>query len=417
MSHGPTTASEVESLVAAPAARRALSILERNEEWITARQVEFTSIVAPTFEERARAEYFRRQFQQLKLEKVRLDGAGNVLAEIPGTAPARQRGVVALTAHLDTVFPRSLPVVIRRVNGRLYGPGVADNGAGLAALLAVARAARESGCRGRDTLLFVANVGEEGEGNLRGMRFLLSAEELRRRMRAMLVLDGAGAEHITVRALGSRRFEVTVEGPGGHSWTDFGMANPIHALAAAVTRLASTPWGGERATTCNVGEFQAGTSVNSIPFSATMKVDIRSSSEAEIRRVAEEVENAVRAAVAEENRRARSGRLACAVREIGERPAGELPEEARILKVFAGVDDFLGIRSRRECSSTDANIPLALGLEAVALGGGGQGGGAHSPREWYDPSNRLLGLKRVLLAVLLLAGALETAPSHAGAGE
>lgn len=401
----PPAPSAAARLARSPAARRALAVLARDQDWVTARQVEFSRIPAPTFEERARAEYFRRQFQQMKLERVRLDEVGNVLAEIPGTAPARQRGLVTITAHLDTVFPRGCPIEIRREKGRLYGPGVTDNGAGLAALLAVARAAHEGGCRGRDSLLFVANVGEEGEGNLHGIRHLLSGEDLRRRLRGMLVLDGASIEHITVRGLGSRRFQASVTGPGGHSWTDFGRANPIHALAAAVTRLSSLSMPVEPRTTCNVGEFRAGTSVNSIPSSAGIKVDIRSGSESEMNRLVTALEETVKAAVEEENERARNGRLSYLLREIGERPAAELPEDARILKVVREVDEFLGIRSRLERSSTDANIPLALGLEAVALGGGGLGGGSHSPAEWYDPSNRAQGLKRILLAALLLAGA------------
>lgn len=384
--------------------QKALALLARYEEWTTARQVEFCRIAAPSFQEEQRARYFRHQFQQLKLEKVRIDKAGNVLGEIPGTAPARERGVVALTAHLDTVFPGAGSVEIRRENGRLYGPGVTDNGAGLAALLAVGRAVKESGCRGRETLLFVANVGEEGEGNLRGMRHLLADPRLRSKFRGILVLDGAGTEQVTVEGLGSRRFQVSVEGPGGHSWTDFGAANPIHALAAVVTRLASVPLPAEPRTTCSVGEFRAGTSVNSIPSSGGIKVDIRSGSDGEIRRLAAALDQIAQSAVEEENRRARRGRLTATVTEIGDRPAAALPPAARIIEVVREVDAFLGIHTRLEQSSTDANIPLAMGLEAVALGGGGQGGGTHSAAEWFDPSNRILGLKRILLAALILAG-------------
>ncbi len=402
----------VESLARSEALRRALAALARDEEWLTERHLEFTRIAAPTFQEQARAEYFRRQFEQEALEEVRVDEAGNVLAEIAGTAPPDERRVVALTAHLDTVFPGAPAPEVRRENGLLYGPGVTDNGAGLAAMLGVARAARQGGCRARDTLLFVANVGEEGEGNLRGMRHLLAGEWLRSRLRGLFVLDGAGTDHIIVRALGSRRLEIIVEGPGGHSWTDFGLANPIHALATAVTRLVSRPFAAGPAgrDTCNIGEFRGGTSVNSIPFAAAIKVDIRSGSPDRIAPMAAAVEETVRAAVDEENQRASRGRLTYRRREIGERPAAELSENARILKVTREVDAFLGIRSRLESASTDANLALALGLEAVALGGGGQGGGAHSCAEWYDPARRPLGLKRILLAALLLAGAAEAGP-------
>jgi tripeptide aminopeptidase len=397
----------VSQLAELPAVRKALARLSSYEDWITDRQAEFCAIPAPSFEEQPRAEYFQRQFTRLKLENIHIDAEGNVLAEIPGSAPKRERRVVALTAHLDTVFPRTTSVTIRRERGRLLGPGVTDNGAGLSALLAMARVVRECGIETRDTLLFVGNVGEEGQGNLRGMKHLLSDAALREKLRAVLVVDGPGAEHVVTQGLGSRRFEVVVEGPGGHSWRDFGTVNPVHALAAAIGRIATLPVGGlngDPQSTCSVTEIRAGTSVNSIPTTATMKVDIRSSAETEMARLAEVVREIAQSAAQEESRRASRGTLSVTLNDIGHRPAAVLATDAKILRAIREVDAHLGIQTRLEQSSTDANVPFALGIEAVCIGAGGRGGGTHSATEWFDPEGRLLGLQRILLTVLMLAG-------------
>lgn len=378
--------------------------LDAEVDWVTERHIELTLIPSPTFNEAARGEYFRTRFEELGLEHARCDAVGNVLAEIPGTAPARLRRIVCLTAHLDTVFPPGERIEVFRQNGRIYAPGITDNGAGLAALLALARAFRLARLRCRDTLLFVANVAEEGEGNLFGMRFLLDQQEIRKLLRCVLVLDGASVEHITAHALGSLRFLVTISGPGGHSWTDFGMVHPVYALAAAVCQLVGTTVPSQPRTTFNVGEVQGGTSINSIPSSASLKLDIRSGSVQEMRRLAGLMEKIVRQAVDGENRRAQSGRLSYDIKEIGSRPAADLPDNAQVLETVLEVDRLLGIRSRVERSSTDANIPLSLGIEALSLGGGGSGGGVHSAQEWYDPAGRSLGLKRLFLATCALAG-------------
>jgi len=397
----------VPQLVKLPAVQKALARLSSYEDWITDRQVEFCAIPAPSFEEQVRAEYFRRQFTRLKLEEVRIDAEGNVLAVIPGTAARRDRRIVAITAHLDTVFPRATSIAIRRERGRLLGPGITDNGAGLSALLAVARVVRDCGIETRDTLLFVCNVGEEGQGNLRGMKYFLSDAALREKLRAVLVVDGPGVEHVVTQGLGSRRFEVAVEGPGGHSWRDFATVNPVHALAAAIGRIAALPLNGsdgDPQSTCSVTEIRAGTSVNSIPTSATMKVDIRSSAESEMARLAELVRQIAQTAAQEESRRAARGTLNVTIHDIGHRPAAMLPDDARILQVIREVDAHFGIQTRPEQSSTDANVPFALGIEAVCIGAGGSGGGTHSIAEWFDPEGRLLGLQRILLTVLMLAG-------------
>ncbi len=404
-----TANGTIPALVRDSTVERALDWIEQHTGWVTERHIELTQIAAPTFGEKNRADYVYQQFKQMGLERVRRDAAGNVLAEWGGAGTARARRVVALTAHLDTVFPPGTHIEVKRENGRgtggrIYAPGITDNGAGLASLLAVARAFRRSGLRLRDRLLFVANVCEEGEGNLYGMRHLLDPGEFREQLRCMLVIDGASTDHITAHALGSRRYQVTVEGPGGHSWSDFGLGNPIYALASAITTFSATAVPAQPRTSFNVGQIEGGTSVNSIPARASMKVDIRSGSAPEIKKLSAALERAVRAAVEEENERARGGKLMARIEVIGERPAADLPDNATILKTVQEVDEHLGIRSRIERSSTDANIPLSFGIEALSVGGGGKGGAAHSLHEWYDPAGREIGLKRIFLALCALAG-------------
>jgi acetylornithine deacetylase/succinyl-diaminopimelate desuccinylase-like protein len=279
-------------------------------------------------------------------------------------------------------------------------------------MLAMAAALRALGIRHALPLLFIGNVGEEGEGDLRGMRHIFSQPRWKDAIHYSLILDGAGADTIVAEALGSRRFEVIVRGPGGHSWSDFGAPNPIVVLARAVHAFAQTPVPASPKTTFNVGVIRGGTSVNSIPESASIRVDIRSTSMAEMERLERALRQAFDQAVEEETRateartasRRRSVGLSCEVVVIGNRPAGELYPNARILQVVRAVDAQLGNAAQVQRASTDANIPLSLGLEAVAIGGGGTGGGAHTLQEWFDCNGRELGLKRILLTLLGLAG-------------
>ena len=404
----PLFAAEVsvETTEKLPAVQRAEEFFVRESEWLLQQQIRITSIPAPPFQEGERARYLEEQFRTLGLVDVHRDAIGNVLGERPGTNPEH---IVMVSAHLDTVFPHDTEIEVIRNEDRWVGPGIADNGAGLAALLGLARAFQESDLRTTATLLFVANVGEEGEGDLRGMRALFTDAGLRRRVRAVIAIDGSSAERLTTKALGSKRFRITLRGPGGHSWADFGLPNPIQALARAVTRLTAVPISRQPRTVLNVGQIEGGTSVNAIPHSASMKIDIRSEMESEIERLEHALRTAVTEAVAEENAWARTqgGSLTVEVQTIGHRPAGELPATARILEVFRAVDAHLGIKTSIQRSSTDANIPISLGIEAVAVGGGGRSGASHSLREWYDPTGRELGLKRVLLALTLLAGVEE----------
>lgn len=371
-------------------------------------QVEMVSIPAPPFAESKRAEWLRERFVQLGLEKVEIDKAGNVVGLRPGRHAKSK--YIALTAHIDTVFPASVAIKPRTEGNKIYSPGISDNGAGVMGLYAVAAALKASSIKHDAGILFVGNVGEEGEGDLRGMRYLFHDSKWKNHIGQTIVLDGSDIDTIVTQALGSKRFEVTVEGPGGHSWSDFGSPNPIIILARAVAKFSETPVSADPKTTFNVGVIEGGTSVNSIPQSAKMRVDIRSAAPAEIDRVEKALRDAVSNAVQEvqdQKRGAPHKVLTSDVKIIGTRPAAELKPGSRILSVMQGVDSFLGLQTHVRRASTDANIPLSLGREAVSIGAGGTGGGAHTEKEWYDPTGRDLGLKRILLAVLTLAGVSE----------
>jgi len=384
-----------------PGIQQAYQFFTEQAAWILAEQIRITQIPAPPFAEAERARYFQEQFQRLGLVNVRQDEVGNVLGEYPG----RGSELVIVSAHLDTVFLPETPIEVRRDASRYLAPGISDNSNGLVTLLALVRALREGGIQTRATLLFVANVGEEGEGDLRGVKHLLKDAARRERLRAMVVIDGSSNERLTRRALASKRFEVVIRGPGGHSWADFGLPNPVHALARVVSESTRFRIPKRPRTVFNVGKIAGGTAVNAIPYEASMKIDIRSESAAEITRLEAALRKAVERAVRAENQAAqRKEKLSFELRVIGERPGGEVPESARIVEVFRAVDRHLGIQTQFHTSSTDANVPIALGLEAVAVGGGGRGGASHSLREWYEPTGREAGLKRILLAVLLLAG-------------
>ena len=313
--------------------------------------------------------------------------------------------MVLVTAHLDTVFPEGTPIKVQREGQRLVAPGISDNGTGLAGLLALARAIHVCQIVPQRTILFAANVGEEGEGNLRGMRALIDA--YRTKLRAVIVLDGSSTDHVTTKALASRRLEVVITGPGGHSWSDFGMPNPINALVRGGLRFINSRVPNTPRTTFNLGQVEGGTSVNSIPHEAKLKVDLRSESEDEIVRLEIAFRESMGAGVRDEMDNARDrtkGRLDWKINVIGSRPGGELASDSPLFAALRSADEYVGNQSRIERSSTDANIPLSLGIDALAIGAGGNGGGAHSLQEWYEPAERDLGLKRALLTLLGVAG-------------
>jgi len=404
----PDVQQEIARLAASAELRSAFAWLRAQEAQFARWQLDVARIPSPPFGEAARATWLANKFHELGLDDVHNDDVGNVFGIHPGFG----RNYVALSAHMDTVFPAGTPLNIRQQGNRLYGPGVSDNGAGLTALLAIAALLRAVRIRHALPFLFIANVGEEGEGDLRGMRHIFSSPRWKDSITYNLVLDGAGSDTVVAEALGSRRFEVIVRGPGGHSWSDFGAPNPILVLARAIQTFAQTPVPALPKTTFNIGVIRGGTSVNSIPESASMRVDLRSTSMAEMERLEVAMRVALDDAVEQESKtpetRAVSQRRTSAVSSeivvIGNRPAGELIPNARILQVIRAVDAHLANVAQVQRASTDANIPLSLGREAIAIGGGGTGGGAHTLQEWFDCNGRELGLKRILLTLLALAG-------------
>ena len=404
----PTVQEEVARLSGSPEIRSAFNWFRSQEPQLAHWQLEMARISAPPFGEAARAAWLAERFRELGLDDVRIDDVGNVFGIHPGFG----RRYISLSAHIDTVFPAGTPLNVRQQGSRLFGPGVSDNGAGVTAMLAIVALLRSIRLRHALPFLFIGNVGEEGEGDLRGMRHIFATPRWKDSIAYSLILDGAGSDTIVAEALGSRRFEIIVRGPGGHSWSDFGAPNPIVILARAIESFCQTPVSSTPKSTFNIGVIRGGTSVNSIPESASMRVDLRSTSKIELERLERSLRVCLDEAVSAEQHlgesRGAAQRKTHAVTSevvvIGDRPAGELEPNARILQVLRAVDVHLGNVAQVQRASTDANIPLSLGREAVAIGGGGSGGGAHTLQEWFDCNGRELGLKRILLTLLALAG-------------
>jgi len=396
-----TSDDPVLKLAQDPGVTRGLDWLARNTSWLTEQQIRLTEIPAPEFGEAQRGQALKQLFESAGLD-VRIDELGDVIAERPGADP--KSGIILLAAHLDTVFPAGTDVRVKRSGGKLLAPGISDNGSGLAAVAGVAHALSDARIRTLKSIVFAGDVGEEGEGNLRGMRALV--EHYNSRLSAVIAVDGPSTEHITTQGIASRRIEVTVTGPGGHSWSDFGAPNPITALSRGIVRFSSIRLPDTPRSAFNFGLIEGGQSVNSIPARASVKVDLRSESEDQLNRMESSLRDSMQAGVRDEAFAARSGKDAVQVsfRPIGTRPAGSVSEDSALVQAIRDADRFLGNRSRLERSSTDANVPLSLGVPAVAIGGGGLGGGAHTLNEWYDPAGRELGAKRILLTVVNLAG-------------
>jgi len=399
------TDDAIAKLAEDPRCARALAWIDRNAGWVSEQQIRLTEIAAPEFKEAARGEALKALFTSSGF-KVRIDSIGDVIAERAGSDG---ENVVLLAAHLDTVFPRGTDVRVRHKGSRLVGPGISDNGAGLAALVGLARAISESGIRTTRTIVLAGDVGEEGEGNLRGIRALV--EHYRSQLAAVIAVDGPATDYITTQGIASRRFEFEVTGPGGHSWSDFGEPNPITAIARGIVLFSTkTQIPDDTKSSYNFGVIEGGTSVNSIPSRAAVKVDLRSQGEDELGRLETALRQAMASGVQQETDASNAGdddlqsALRLNVRSLGTRPAGQTSPDSPLVTTIRNVDAYLGNRSRIERSSTDANYPLSLGIPAVAIGGGGKGGGAHTLEEWYDPTGRELGLKRLFLTVVALAG-------------
>ncbi len=396
----PTDPS-IEDLAADPRVRAMLAALQQGEAATIDEQIAVCEIPAPPFNEQQRAADYARRLLEIGVENVRTDAVGNVVGEWSGTAPGP---LVVLSAHLDTVFPPGTDVSVTRDGGVLKGPGIVDDCRGLAVVLAVARAWVESGARPGGRLMFVATVGEEGAGNLRGVRHLFESD-LGQRIDAFVSVDGAGSS-ITHGAVGSHRYKVTYRGPGGHSFGAFGMPNPMHALGRAIAKIADFQVPTEPKVTFSVGILEGGTSVNSIPFSAAMAVDMRSLDVNALEEIDSQFRAALQDALDEENGRWDSAvELTFDIDVIGIRPAGMQPESAPIVQTALAAARQAGIDARLGSASTDANIPISLGIPAVTIDGGGHGTGAHSPSvETFDSRDSYRGSQWALLLTVALTG-------------
>lgn len=379
----------------------ARATLAASDDAVLREQVALSTIPAPTGAEAARGEHVAARFRVLGLHDVRVDAVGNVLGVRPGT---EDDAPVVLCAHLDTVFPAGEDVRVRRDDHRLLGPGIVDNARGLAGMLALARVIDGESLRTRRSIVFVATVGEEGCGDLRGAKHLFANME--RTPSCCIALDGAGDDRVVHRALGVRRFRVTYRGAGGHSWAAYGVPNPVHAAGAAAARLATLPLPRYPRTTLSVCRIGGGISVNSIPEDAWLEVDLRSSSGEVLAGCVADIRAAVHTAAREENSRRAPGTdpLSNEVAMIGDRPCGVTSEHHALVRLAAAATRAIGRSPELVTASTDANVPISLGIPAIAIGAGGRGGGVHTPAEWYDNTDGTLGLTRALAIVVGAAG-------------
>lgn len=375
--------------------------LRARDSGIVDAQVELAQIPAPTGDEAARGEHVAARFRAAGLLGVGPDDVGNVLGLRPGSEPALPP--VVLCAHLDTVFPHGTPLSVRRDGTRLVGPGIGDNGRGLAVMLALAGALDGALVRTRRPLLFAATVGEEGSGDLRGAKALFAGAAAG--AHAAIAIDGAGDERVVHSALGARRFRITFRGPGGHSWASYGVSNPVHAAAAAAARLSALALPTSPRTTLSVTRIGGGLSVNAIPDEAWLEVDLRSTSASVLDRYAREVSAAAIAAAEQEDARRThcSDALSLAVAVIGDRPCGDVPADHPLVRAAFDATRLAGRTPSSATASTDANVPIGLGIPAVAIGAGGRGGGAHTVHEWYDNTDGPVGVSRALTLVAAAA--------------
>jgi tripeptide aminopeptidase len=389
-----------------PKVRAALDLIKADNAWTMQQEIELTQIPSPPFKESTRAAEYKRRLEALGLRDVHIDSVGSVIAERRGvgTGPT-----VLIAGHLDTVFPEGTDVTVKHDGGKLRAPGIGDDDRGLAVVLAVARAFEKTALQTNGTVYFVGDVGEEGPGNLRGMRYLFG-KELKGKVDYFISVDDAGLG-IASRAVGSYRYRVSYKGPGGHSYGAFGIPNPIHALGRAIAGIADVQVPATPKTTFNVGVIQGGTSVNSIAGEASMEVDMRSEDAKSLATVDAQVQRILRDALTAENARWRGSRAASAqltmhIDTIGIRPTGAQADNAPIIQTALAAAKALGFTSATSASSTDANIPISLGIPAMRIGGGGNAEGAHSLGEWYDDGpNGYLGPQWAALIVAALAGA------------
>jgi tripeptide aminopeptidase len=380
--------------------KSALAAIEADDERTLRDQIELTEIPAPPFKETKRAEEYAKRLRAIGFSDTRIDREGNVIAVRKG---AGRGPTLVISAHLDTVFPETTDVKVRKEGEKYFAPGIYDDGRGLAALLSVARALQSANIKTVGDIWLVGTVGEEELGDLRGVKALFRENKS---IDGFISFDGLGIGFVTNSATGSRRYKIAYVGPGGHSFGAFGMPSATHAMGRAIAKMADVETPSNPKTTYTVGTVKGGTSVNSIAADAEIGLDMRSNSAAELAKLEEKMLAIARAAADEENARwKRPGVVKAEIKLVGDRPAGSQPRESMITQVAVRASNQFGVKEVAvQASSTDSNTPISLGIPAITIGGGGTGGGSHSPQEWYAPVNAWLGPQRALLTVLALVG-------------
>jgi tripeptide aminopeptidase len=387
------------NLVSIVGVKKALDFLKEDNDNTTEDQIAITTIPAPTFQEEERGKEFVRRFQELGLENVHQDDVGNVFGTRLGMGTGPR---LVVSAHLDTVFPEGTDTIPKWRDGKVYAPGISDDGRGLAVLLTLLRALNHSTIKTVGDLIFVATVGEEGLGDLRGVKALFQG---RQDIDGFISIEPGEPNRTTYLATGSRRYRVTYKGPGGHSFGNFGTPSAIHALGRAIAKIGDIETPEQPRTTFNIGTINGGTSVNTIAAKASMLVDIRSTSQEELSKVEKQILAIIHSAASEENQRWNKDSISVDLELVGDRPAGSQSAERLIVQASMAADVALGFKPELcEPSSTDSNVPISLGVPAVTLGGGGKFGGVHTLDEYFDPQDAYFGPQKILLTVLGLVG-------------
>jgi acetylornithine deacetylase/succinyl-diaminopimelate desuccinylase-like protein len=400
-SSGSGMDAATQALLASATVMKTLADIKADDDTAFAEQKRITEIPAPPYKENVRAEYYLKRFQELGFKDAAIDGEGNVIGLRKGSGGGRPKLVVS--AHLDTVFPEGTDVAVRESEGAVRAPGIGDDARGLAAMLSLIKSMNANGVATMGDVMFVGTVGEEELGNLRGVKALFRDHA---DIDGFISIDGLGITRVVNQATGSHRYEMIFRGPGGHSFQEFGLPSAIHAMGRAVAKIADLQTPSDPKTTFTVGTVSGGTSVNAIASEARMAVDMRSNSTEELLKLEARLLDLVKQAVAEENARWTSDQLSVEIKLIGDRPAGIVAMDSPIVQATQRAVTAItrGPRVTFAGSSTDSNLAMSLGIPAVTIGGGGEGGNWHSRNEWYKPVDAYLGPQNALLTILMLTG-------------
>jgi tripeptide aminopeptidase len=397
----PSMDAALQALLASPKVVKTLDDIKADDARALEEQKRITEIPAPPFKEKVRGEYYMKRMQELGLKDAAMDSEGNVIALRKGSGGGRPKLVVS--AHLDTVFPEDVDVTVKEKDGVINAPGIGDDSRGLAALLSLVKAMNENSVATVGDLLIVGTVGEEELGNLRGVKALFRDHK---DIDGFISIDGLGISRVVNQSTGSHRYEMIFKGPGGHSFQEFGLPSAIHAMGRAIAKISELQTPAEPRTTFTVGTVRGGTSVNAIAAEARMAVDMRSNDTDELLKLEAKLLDLVKQAVADENARWNSDKISVEIKLIGDRPAGIVSMDSPIVQATQRTVASIarGPKVTFAGSSTDSNIAMSLGIPAVTIGGGGEGGNWHSRNEWYKPTDAWMGPQNALLTVLMLSG-------------